>query len=260
MSKKIAFDKYSKVRHEDSLNKVPKAIEWIIEQLEENESKLVIFAHHKDVISALQNGLSAYGVVTIDGDTPQKDRLGIVDDFQTDPDIQIIICSIKAAGVGLTLTAASWMVFVELDWTPGTMNQAEDRCHRIGQKENLLIHHLIVDGTLDAKMARMLVEKQELADMALDDEATYTNEGKPIAKKRNPIDTGKMWAAQLRLKYLADRCDGAYQQDNMGFNKLDTNIGKSLSRIVTFSEKQLALAEKMLVKYRKQLERGGFTA
>jgi hypothetical protein len=73
-----------------------------------------------------------------------------------------------AAGVGLTLTAASRVVFVELDWTPKAMNQAEDRCHRIGQKDTVLVQHLVIDGTLDAKIAKMLVRKQDVADSALD--------------------------------------------------------------------------------------------
>ena len=61
------------------------------------------------------------------------------------------------------------MVFAELSWVPGDVSQAEDRCHRIGQENSVLIQHLVVDGSLDARMAEVLVQKQKVLDRALDD-------------------------------------------------------------------------------------------
>lgn len=166
-SGKVAFEEISGLRHEQALRKLPKCIEYLTETLQENSDKVVVFAHHKDVIAELEIALAPFGTVTIDGSTPVADRGGIVEAFQTG-NARVFIGSIGAAGVGLTLTAASRVVFVELDWTPKAMNQAEDRCHRIGQKDTVLVQHLVIDGTLDAKIAKLLVQKQEVADKALD--------------------------------------------------------------------------------------------
>jgi len=73
-----------------------------------------------------------------------------------------------AAGTGITLTAASTVVFHELALTPGAMSQAEDRAHRIGQQGNVLVQHLVVDGSIDSSIAKMLKAKQEIIEKSLD--------------------------------------------------------------------------------------------
>jgi len=89
--------------------------------------------------------------------------------FQNDPECRIFVGNIQAAGVGLTLTASSTVVFAELDMVPSTMTQAEDRCCRIGASaDSILVQHIVLNGSLDVKLARMLVKKQEVADLILD--------------------------------------------------------------------------------------------
>jgi SWI/SNF-related matrix-associated actin-dependent regulator 1 of chromatin subfamily A len=90
-----------------------------------------------------------------------------VDRFQRDPKCKLFVGSITAAGVGITLTAASYVLFAELDWRPAMVAQAEDRLHRIGQKESVLVQHVVFDGSLDANMAKKIVEKQEIIDKAI---------------------------------------------------------------------------------------------
>jgi SWI/SNF-related matrix-associated actin-dependent regulator 1 of chromatin subfamily A len=96
-------------------------------------------------------------VVTLTGDHNQTQRQTAVETFQAG-DADVFIGTIGAAGVGITLTAASHVVFAELSWVPGDVSQAEDRCHRIGQQDSVLIQHLVVDGSLDARMAEVLVQ------------------------------------------------------------------------------------------------------
>jgi SWI/SNF-related matrix-associated actin-dependent regulator 1 of chromatin subfamily A len=115
----IAFSEMSRVRHETALAKVPA----VIERLADVEGKALVYAHHLDVLDALEAALSDRGVVRIDGGTKPEDRQSIVQRFQEDPSIQFFLGGIKAAGVGLTLTAASQVYFAELDWTPAAVTQ-----------------------------------------------------------------------------------------------------------------------------------------
>lgn len=160
--KHVGFEECSEIRKLDALQKLPAALQFIIDNLENNNKKLVIFAHHREVIGELERGLQSYNPSIIFGETPSNVRQIRVNRFQNDKTQRVIICSLKAAGIGITLTAASWVVFVELDWVPATMMQAEDRCCRIGQLDSVLIQHLVVRGTIDGKMARMLIKKQEM--------------------------------------------------------------------------------------------------
>ena len=127
-ARRVAFTEMSKLRHETALAKVPAVIEHVTGALDGGEGKILLFAHHQDVIAQLVEGLGAYGVVQVTGETPLTARQAAVDRFQQDPGTRVFVGNIQAAGVGLTLTAASHVVFAELDWVPGNMSQAEDRC------------------------------------------------------------------------------------------------------------------------------------
>ena len=164
---RVAFAEISKARRDTAVAKIPQVIEYLKNALE-MQKKVILFAHHHGVIEAVREEFGASAVVVY-GPTSLEDRQKAVDAFQGDPAITLFIGSIKAAGVGLTLTAASHVVFAELDWVPGTITQAEDRCHRIGQSESVLIQHLVFAGSLDANMARTLVSKQAMIDSALDE-------------------------------------------------------------------------------------------
>jgi len=161
----VAFSEMSKLRLKAGMLKVPYAIE-LIENILEETDKLVVFAHHHDVISKLKETFGDKAVLfTGRENATQRDEA--VTKFQTDPDIKLFVGSIHAAGVGLTLTAASRVLFVEQDWTPSILTQCEDRVHRIGQEDTVLIQHLVMTNSLDARMMKMVVEKQEIIDSIL---------------------------------------------------------------------------------------------
>src|SRR5439155_1581888 len=109
---------------------------FVIEHLRdllEEKGKVIVFAHHHEVVDAL---MEEFGneAVKVDGRvTKPETRQAAVDRFQTDPTCKVFVGSIMAAGVAITLTAADTVVFAELDWVPGNVSQAEDRAHRIGQ-------------------------------------------------------------------------------------------------------------------------------
>ena len=76
-------------------------------------------------------------------------RQDYVKQFQNDPRVRVALLSTTAAGVAITLTASSCVWFAELYWTPGLLIQAEDRCHRIGQKEDVTVNYFVANDTLD---------------------------------------------------------------------------------------------------------------
>lgn len=168
-ARSAAFYEMSKLRHRTACAKVPYVVEMVKDALD--QGKVILFAHHHDVIAAYKDAFGDAAVV-IDGCTPNEQRQAAVDRFQNDPTCTVIVASILAAGVGLTLTASSHVIFGELDWVPGNMCQAEDRAHRIGQKDNVLVWHIVVDGSLDARMIEVLVQKQAVIDGAMDAEIT----------------------------------------------------------------------------------------
>lgn len=146
--------------------KMSKVVDWIETFIETGE-KLVVFAIHKETINILMEKFKNRAV-KIDGSVSRDNRQKVVEAFQNTDNIKLFVGNIKAAGVGLTLTAASNVAFIELPWTPGDLVQAEDRCHRIGQKDSVTIHYLLANGTIEEKIAKLIDEKRKVLDSVLD--------------------------------------------------------------------------------------------
>lgn len=164
----VAFEKMSAKRKQVALAKAPALIEHLKDCIE-NSGKVIFFAHHRDLIAQVVAAFPGPNeVVAITGDTPMAKRQEAIDLFQTNPGTKLFVGSITACAEGITLTASSHVVFGELDWRPGKNQQAEDRAHRIGQKNAVLIQHVVLKGSLDATIAKIAVAKQEIIDTALD--------------------------------------------------------------------------------------------
>lgn len=130
--------------------------------MKESEQKFLIFAHHICVLDAISEMLARVGVrnIRIDGSTKPEIRQSNVNHFQNDPSIRCAVLSMKACSSGLTLTAASTVIFAELDWNPSIILQAEGRAHRIGQAQQVKSFFLIALGTSDDIMWNKLQLKQ----------------------------------------------------------------------------------------------------
>ncbi len=169
---RVAFEEWSKRRHEQALAKVDAAYQFIEDALASNDGgKIIVFCHHLDVAEKLLWMLRDSGgihAVTLTGKSTKADKDAAIRAFQGDNTCRVIVGTIGAMGVGFTLTAASHVIFVELDPVPGRVTQAEDRAHRIGQKESVLVQHLVTDGSLCARMAKILVKKQDVISQAID--------------------------------------------------------------------------------------------
>jgi len=152
--------------------KMTAAIGWIRDYLE-TEDKLVVFATHHSTIDRLVEEFGDMNPAVIDGRVDVSKRQPIVERFQKDPTCRLFLGNIKAAGLGITLTAASATCFVELGWTPGEMDQAEDRVHRIGQEaDSVLAYYLLAEGTIEEEIAALLDKKRRVLDAVLDGKET----------------------------------------------------------------------------------------
>lgn len=169
-----AMVQIEKIKAAAALDKFESALGWIEDYLETND-KLVVFATHKEIIGKLMEELSKYNPVKVDGSMSSEDRQEAVNNFQNQESCKVFIGNIKAAGVGLTLTASSATCFVELGWTPGEHEQAEDRVHRIGQKaDSVNAYYLIAKNTIEEEIAELLDEKAKVLAKVLDGEEAQT--------------------------------------------------------------------------------------
>lgn len=149
------------IRREMGIEKAPSVVQYAKDVLEDGVQKIVIFAHHREVVTILEKGLCDYQPQVVTGSSSAQARQTAVDRFQSDPDARVFVGNIVAAGTGITLTAASDVIFAEASWVPGENTQAEDRCHRVGQTNNVLIHLLVVEGSLDAHILGAAARKQK---------------------------------------------------------------------------------------------------
>ncbi|KAL9652440.1 hypothetical protein ABK040_000013 [Willaertia magna] len=171
--------------------KLPAVKEYISDLIENDNLKFLVFAYHKDVMDSIEEcvgkqlaslhkikinkkdkrpykPLEGKYFIRIDGDTDSKKRQTLVETFGKEESCRVAILSIKAAGVGYTMTACSTVLFAELYWTPSDLLQAEDRCHRIGQRNAVNVKYLLGKGTFDEYLWPLLQKKLEVVGTTLD--------------------------------------------------------------------------------------------
>jgi len=140
----------------------------IVEQFfgdeEVEKRKIIVFAHHAIVLDTLCMSLAkkAIGYIRIDGSTIGQRRRSLVQQFQNNPETLCAVLSVTAAGLGITLTAASVVVFAELHWNPGILIQAEDRAHRVGQHDSVCCQYMLAEGTADDQIWPLVQNKLDV--------------------------------------------------------------------------------------------------
>ena len=164
----MALDKQvglMKLRRMLGLAKLRGATEYLVDMLENlpPDRKVLVFAHHADVISGLKDHLGEYSPAVITGQTTPREREIAVDKFLMDSKCRVFIGNIQAAGTAITLVGpkckCSDVVFVESSWTPMDNAQAACRVHRIGQKDGVVARMLSAAGTVDDLISGLLVRK-----------------------------------------------------------------------------------------------------
>ena len=139
------------------------AVRDYINDMLKSDEKIVVFIHQKEIAGFLTQAFP--DAVTITGNDDMITRQKNIDAFQNDPSVKLIVCSIKAAGVGLTLTASSNVIFVELPWTAADTDQCEDRCHRIGQKDSVNCIYFLGENTIDEDIYKIIQYKREISNI-----------------------------------------------------------------------------------------------
>lgn len=186
--------RFMTLRQLATLGKVAQAVDFIRTFLE-NGKKLIVFCSLHEVVDQLLKFFPK--AVTVTGRDTGANKQASVDAFQNNPDVQLIICSIKAAGVGLTLTASSNVAFIELAWTYADCCQCEDRAHRIGQKDNVTCYYLLGRGTIDQTVYSLIHRKKSIA--------------AEIMNADDDIPTDEMYFNELVSIFLTNRNYGSVQ-------------------------------------------------
>ena len=150
-------------------------MEELVEEAVENGKKVVIFSNWTQMTSAICDRLrTKYGIGLITGETPDSNRQTVVQMFQ-DGKLDVMVGTIGAMGTGLNLFAASVIIFVDHPWTRAAYDQAVDRCHRIGQKNALLIYDLVCHDTIDEKILNLINRKGAMSDWLIDNKTLDKN-------------------------------------------------------------------------------------
>jgi len=256
----VELSEMSQLRHATALAKAPAVAAHVADMLDGGVGKVVCWAHHHDVASVLAEALGRYGVLTCTGATPAKVRQANVDAFNAPGGERVLVGGISALGTGVTLTASSHVVFAELDWAPANMTQAEDRCHRIGQASTVLVQHVVLDGSLDDVLARVLASKQAIADKALDRVPSMAAVAKPpaIAVAAEPAQASYLEAIGARcgpeaLALVRQGIAALAQSEVVYLNDLDRRIVAELGTRASLSVRQAALGALVCSRYGEAL-------
>lgn len=285
------FSSFSEVRKDLAKSRIPHMLEFV-EDAEDQGIPLVVFSAHLPPLDAL---LIRPDWAVISGDTPPEARQKIVNMFQKGK-LKGIGVSIRAGGVGLTLTNAWKALFVDLDWTPAANWQAEDRIARIGQKSNKVeIVRFVSNHPLDVHVNRLLGHKTKTIQEAIDKRIQVSScneaeseqefhlrmnrvlasnelESKKETKLRvkeihtreisrlKGVDlsqcTDKADVIRLAFKHMLSVCDGALQRDCIGFNKPDSLMAHWVLSSGLSEVFELEAAFLILSRYKKQLKSG----
>jgi len=263
------FEEMARVRHQLGVAKVPYAISFIEDALE-NEDKIVVFAHHRDVVEAIVNHFP--NSAKLYGGMSANEREANIKKFNEDSTCRVFVGSIEASGLGINLQHASSMAFfIEMDWRPAYNVQAEDRIHRIGQKESVMIYNMVFDDTLDGYIISKLISKQKDITKALDEpvkietDPDFEELKKAVQEEMQKKDAIRMEREENLKLYKVPEIlealriisgndpDHASIQNGIGFNGGDSFFGHILAEKTTLTLKQVEIAYRLLRKYKRQI-------
>lgn len=147
------------LRHHLAVARVPAVLERIEELRAEGEA-VVVYSHYLEPLEKLQAALGGTVAKSLNGSTPPKERQALARAFGTEGGPQVLLAQMEAGGIGLNFTAARWVLFVHLGWTPAVHAQAMDRVHRIGQDRTVFVEFFVTPDTIDERIVKILLRKE----------------------------------------------------------------------------------------------------
>ena len=151
--------------------KLERTIE-LVDEIVENGEKVIIFSAFKEPLNILYEKLKDYRPLLCTGDVPDEVISHNIDMFQTSNNNKVILCTHSKMGTGITLTAATYEIFLDQCWTSALEEQCEDRAHRLGTKSTLTIYKLICNNTIDERVNEIVKTKEALSDYLIDNKVT----------------------------------------------------------------------------------------
>ena len=181
----VQFTKLTRVRQIIANEKVSQTIE-LAENIIEQNKKVIIFCNFTDSLETICQhfGKSA---VRLDGSMTKAARQNSVDEFQNNEKVKVFVGNIKAAGVGITLTAAEAVIFNDLSFLPSDHAQAEDRSYRYGQKNNVLVYYPLFDNTIEGIIYDIINHKKQVIATVMGDNQDTTEAAEEILNKINNL-------------------------------------------------------------------------
>lgn len=253
--KRAAFTETAKLRHETALVKVPYVVDHVRSLTEDGSYKVVVGAWHSDVIEKLaapfgDRAVTVTGSVSADqklvGGRETSERMLRVDRFLEDPNCQVFFGNLVAAGMGLNLSAASHIVCAELWYVPWVMQQFEARCEHPTKQAPIFVQHLVLSGSIDARIARALVEKQVVIDRALDgvtekEDVSMIDEPATAGLTRASIEREAERITNPEIKSIHRDVKGL-----TGLNQIDAAIARALSGYSFLTARQAVLGRALI--------------
>jgi SWI/SNF-related matrix-associated actin-dependent regulator 1 of chromatin subfamily A len=181
----VQFTKLTKVRQIIADEKISQTIE-LAENIIEQDKKVIIFCNFTDSLNKICEHFEKTAV-KVDGSMSKAQRQHSVDSFQENDKIKVFVGNIKAAGVGLTLTAGEAVIMNDLSFLPSDHAQAEDRAYRYGQKNNVLVYYPIFENTIEGVIYDILNNKKQVIATVMGDNLNSSDMAEEILKRINEI-------------------------------------------------------------------------
>jgi SWI/SNF-related matrix-associated actin-dependent regulator 1 of chromatin subfamily A len=163
----IQFSKLMKVRQVISEEKVESTIE-LAQNIIDQDKKVIIFTNFTETLNKIATHFGKQAV-TLDGSSSKNQRQHAVDQFQENDKIKVFVGNLKAAGVGITLTASEAVIINDLSFVPGDLSQAEDRAYRYGQKNNVSVYYPIFENTIEGIIYDIIIKKKNIISTVMGD-------------------------------------------------------------------------------------------
>jgi SWI/SNF-related matrix-associated actin-dependent regulator of chromatin subfamily A-like protein 1 len=181
----VQFTKLTKVRQIIADEKIAQTIE-LAENIIEQDKKVIIFCNFTDSLNKICEHFGK-AAVKLDGSMSKGERQLSVDQFQDSEKVKVFVGNIKAAGVGLTLTAGEAVIMNDLSFLPSDHSQAEDRAYRYGQKNNVLVYYPIFENTIEGIIYDILANKKQVISTILGDNQNSPDAAEEILKRINEM-------------------------------------------------------------------------